>query len=152
MSDSLAETLFKIDFWGARAEGASRKTVERMMPHIEAYVAICVQTELDNAVHPSSVEDLLAEVRKHHARIGIMASPTHWAYRGDWRREDFPVRSEDETPGKWFAHCSGDSSDYTVGCGWESEPTTYETREEAWAAAHTHIAESIKEVLTDART
>jgi len=97
---------------------------------------------------PVSVDDLLAEVRKHHVRIGIMASPSHWAYRGDWKPEGAAPRFEDETPGKWFAHCSGDSRDNTIGCGWDSKPTTYETREEAWEAAHTHVAESIKAALT----
>lgn len=108
----------------------------------ESIIADCLQAYVTE--RKSSVDDLLAEVRKHHVRVGIMASPTHWAYRGDWKRDDFPVRSDDETPGKWFARCSGDDRDNTVGCGWESEPTTYETREEAWVAAHTHIAESIK--------
>lgn len=97
---------------------------------------------------PVSVDDILAEVRRHHVHIGIMASPTHWAYRGNWREDRFP-RAEDETPGKWFASCSGDSRDDTIGCGWDSEPTTFEDRESAWAAAHTHVAESIKAVLTD---
>lgn len=115
-----------------------------MSDRFEELLAIVEQAEA------RPVEDLLAEVRKHHVRIGIMASPTHWAYRGDWKREDFPVRSEDETPGPWFASCTGDERDMTVGCGWDSEPTTYETREEAWAAGHTHIAESIKAVMTDA--
>lgn len=93
------------------------------------------------------VDDLLAEVRKHHVSIGIMASPTHWAYRGDWREDRFPTRHPDETPGKWFAMCSGDSRDSTVGCGWDSEPNTYETRGGAWAAAHEHVAQKIKEAL-----
>lgn len=97
---------------------------------------------------PVVLEDLLAEVRKHHVTIGVMASPTHWAYRGNWREDRFPARAEDETPGKWFAHCSGDSRDRTVGCGWDSEPTTFEEREGAWAAAHAHVAEEIRQAVS----
>jgi hypothetical protein len=92
------------------------------------------------------VDELLAEVRKHHVLIGVMASPSHWAYRGDWKPEGAAPRSEDETPGEWFAMCKPDR-DGTVGCGWDSEPITYETREEAWAAGHAHVAEKIKEAL-----
>jgi hypothetical protein len=97
---------------------------------------------------PVLVEDLLAEVRKHHVHIGVMASPTHWAYRGDWREDWFPTRHPDETPGEWFAMCSGDSRDGTVGCGWDSEPTTFEEREGAWAAAHAHVAEEIRKTVS----
>jgi hypothetical protein len=109
----------------------------------------CEEWVASGAPEGTSVDDILAEVRRHNVRIGIMASPTHWAYRGDWREDRFPTRHPDETPGKWFVSCVGDRRDETVGCGWDSEPTTYKTREEAWAAGHAHVAESIKAVLTN---
>lgn len=92
---------------------------------------------------------------QHHVGQGVMCSPTHWAYRGDWTHsavtgEAFlPDRDrETETPGKWFAHCSTDGWNRTEkGCGWDSEPTTFETREEAHEAALAHLAEKIEEVL-----
>lgn len=83
---------------------------------------------------------------QHHATIGIMASPTHWAYRGDWAPEGAAPRSDDETPGKWFAGC-GEGYEDKKGCGWDSEPTTYEDRLSAKRAANQHVAEEIVKAL-----
>lgn len=78
----------------------------------------------------SSIEAVLTE---HTPCYGIMASPNHWAY-GD------PTDTE---RARWFAHCDGDSRTGEKGCGWDSEPTLFETREEARAAALHHLAEEI---------
>ena len=87
---------------------------------------------------PTPVEDILAEVQKHHVRIGVMASPGHWSYELAHSAEDAP---------KSYASCHSDSRGGEVGCGWDSEPNNYPDRDEAWAAAHAHVAESIKTVL-----
>lgn len=101
---------------------------------------------LEDLAFSISTEDLTDLLAEHYLTTGIMASPTHWAYRGDWKPEGAAERHEGETPGKWFAGCGTGYPDQK-GCGWDSEPTTYETKEEARRAALTHLAEKIKEAL-----
>ena len=80
-----------------------------------------------------------------------MASPTHWAYRGDWIYDHagkpwMPDRNrETETPGPWYAHCGVGNGD--KGCDWEHKDETFETKDEARDVALLHVAEMVAKVL-----
>lgn len=95
----------------------------------------------------ADTELLKKVVTEHSPGYGVMSSPSHWAYRGNWTHDETgkPWRERDpnETSGHWFAFCDGRPGDPRTGCGWDSEPTTYETKEEAWDAALTHLATCI---------
>jgi hypothetical protein len=82
---------------------------------------------------PVEVEAIQQVILDHYITYGVMASPNHWAHH--------------HPEGEWFAHC-GEGWDDRKGCGWESKPHCYSTKEEAKAAAAQHLAEKIKEALS----
>lgn len=89
---------------------------------------------LDALTGEAFAEALLPVIMRHHTREGIMCSMSHWAYK--------------HPEGKWFSHCSSDDRVEAVGCGWESEPHCYPTREEAHAASIRHLFDTLMGALS----
>lgn len=78
---------------------------------------------------------VLATLAQHASDYGVMASPNHWAYVGG---------NDPDVP-RWFAMCNDHR--LGIGCGWDSKPNRYSTREEAWAAAQRHVADEVVKAL-----
>lgn len=91
---------------------------------------------LSKAEKTRLAEELTAMLSMHSGvRPGVMASPNHWAYHNP--------------AGRWFAHCSTQFQDEGEhGCGWDSEPHCYPTKEQAIAAGVRHQVDMVMEALS----
>lgn len=84
-----------------------------------------------DGLNPERAVEIMAA---HNVWAGVSGSPGYWAWEAAHRDE-----------GQWYALCASDRRVGEVGCGWTSEPHTFETREEARRAAYAHVVEMLRQ-------
>lgn len=82
-------------------------------------------------------EAIVTTFVEHTIKVGVMASPNHWAHRSHHGNGIEAI---------WFTHC-GTGYEDERGCGWDSEPEVYPNREEARAAGAAHLADEVRKTL-----
>lgn len=114
---------------------------------VEGYFCICgkpadwhiMEVFVNEAVvQRVDTQTMIDVLHQHHVRVGVMASPGHWAY-GDPADKERP---------RWFAHCGSQWED-EQGCGWDSEPDVYHTKTAALLRGEAHIADMMRRAFDD---